>query len=549
MLQQEPSSSTRCRRRRCYCYNYRRCSYNYYRSSSRIFFDVVVIFALSSFNPSTCFRRRFRPRAAPAAASAFLLVSKDDASTAFVVRRRQQVQPQPRSSPASVGRRIVMSSSSLSREALRRRRLVALGLEAPSPPAAAAGAAASTGQNRDNGGGGGGNDSSDRPHRNNKPASKANKPVIDLLDDSSDDDEEEEIAAEVVAAPPAKKQKRVPAGSASRSSGASRTDGAAAAARRHGGDGGGALRFQAATWNVWFGPPSGGNPHVEPRMKELVRLLSEREGEAASPLWFVGLQEVTAESWVPLRRELQARGFSHFVQQRNSAPYYCVLAVRQGGISPAITVQESGWRDYSSTIMGRGFCYARVGAGEGRQALVATTHLESWTGKDYDGARQRQEQLLEWQSFCQKQFREHPNLRAAIFMGDLNWDDERLRKNSKAADPPPTEVLSLPFEDMCIQQHAGATIAPSKTAPNWYTYDAKVNPMLGGSLRRRFDRVLVFGRDSGAVQGICRGVQLLGQQALPGLYFDKHNPWNGSSRSYPTAPSDHFGLCASVHLK
>jgi hypothetical protein len=80
--------------------------------------------------------------------------------------------------------------------------------------------------------------------------------------------------------------------------------------------------------------------------------------------------------------------------------------------------------------------------------------------------------------------------------------------------------------------------------PKYHTYDSKINPMLGGNLRRRFDRCLVFHRNAynnnhdddsnnkkkNSVCSTC-----IGTEAIPSLTFAKFN-------------CDHFGLVTRFSL-
>jgi hypothetical protein len=103
-----------------------------------------------------------------------------------------------------------------------------------------------------------------------------------------------------------------------------------------------------------------------------------------------------------------------------------------------------------------------------------------------------------------------------------------------------------------------------KKGQNWkdagepfdYTYDAKENCMLGGSLRRRLDRCLFLCRrdgDAGAGADDDDGYQVslrkLGQSSIPNLTWNKKNPYNGTTRQVPVAPSDHFGIAVRFQSK
>jgi len=296
--------------------------------------------------------------------------------------------------------------------------------------------------------------------------------------------------------------------------------------------------MQLATWNVWFGPHNGRNPHVPQRMNALVKLLLEKDSHD-KPLWFVGLQEVTEESHPHLERSLSSAGFT-VVPQSNRAPYYCLLCVRSRGPNDP-TVLDAGWVNFSTSCMSRGFCYVRVRLPQSEnQLLVATTHLESYASKDYNGAKERPQQLQEFERYVKDEMATHPELHHAVLMGDLNWDDERRGK-------PPDSPMDKVFET----EHWKDAWLESRPDPKatCFTYDGKANPMLSNKLQRRFDRCLFLSTSKTAHEDVrCVGTQILGTQALPGLFFDKVNPFNGSSKTYPTAPSDHFGLVVSTEL-
>jgi len=400
-------------------------------------------------------------------------------------------------------------------------------------------------------------------------AAKKQPEVVDLLWTDSSDEEEED--SKLPPPRPAKKRQRsgfTPQQLHSKKRGPSSTSSAAAAGIKKApqpssdstpgvGSGESPLRFQIAIWNVWFGLNGQGFPHLNPRMEALTRLIGDQHPQQDKedhnnssgekyPLWFVGLQEVTVESLPLLERGLREEGFNHFVPQSNAfvggGGYFCVLALRKG--FDGLKVLESGWRDYQNTDMGRGFCYARVRVGDGEgggELLVATTHLESWCSPQMTGAEDRRLQLLEWQDFCRQQFARHDDLRACILAGDLNWDDDRKNPTDALV----ADVVTIPHHDAWLQYAQNQKFKGQ--AAKGYTYDCKLNPMMGGNLRRRFDRCLVFPR-SASHRVACTRTELMGREALPGLYFDKTNSYTGQSKTYPTAPSDHFGFCASLEI-
>jgi hypothetical protein len=79
-----------------------------------------------------------------------------------------------------------------------------------------------------------------------------------------------------------------------------------------------------------------------------------------------------------------------------------------------------------------------------------------------------------------------------------------------------------------------------------YTYDGKLNPMLGSNLRRRFDRCLVH---TNAVEDAATEIistLMIGKLAIPNLTWQKYNSWKQTYKETPTAPSDHFGLVTQL---
>jgi hypothetical protein len=153
---------------------------------------------------------------------------------------------------------------------------------------------------------------------------------------------------------------------------------------------------------------------------------------------------------------------------------------------------------------------------------------------------------LEWQAFCRQQEQTSNNsnsnsnsnkpLTTMVLVGDLNWDDERAR----GGPAPNAPLLSLLDNDGDNGDNGGwkdAWKEAGSPKAHQYTYDAKENPMLGGSLRRRFDRC-VWQSKSHKVSRI----ETIGRQALPNLVWNKRNMYNGTSKQVPVAPSDHFGM-------
>ena len=133
-------------------------------------------------------------------------------------------------------------------------------------------------------------------------------------------------------------------------------------------------------------------------------------------------------------------------------------------------------------MQGRGFVHARCRLPNGLVCLVTSTHLESYSGKDYTGSVQRRQQLNAVEDFCNRHI-DSKTADIAIIQGDLNWDDTSRNPN----DPPLDDVLSsVEWKDAWLEtQHLRSTADARKG----YTYDPKLNPMFGGSsFRRRLDR-------------------------------------------------------------
>jgi hypothetical protein len=309
--------------------------------------------------------------------------------------------------------------------------------------------------------------------------------------------------------------------------------------------------FKVATWNVWFGREGDGSPHPAPRMRAIVRMLKEHSTKQ-HPLLFIGFQEVIEPLVEFLFAALDAAGFRVFRQPGST--YGCAVAVDK-----RLEIISHAWIPYSDTIMQRGFYQVRAKlpnkyqTNECPEIVFTTTHLESFAGPHYNGAVQRVPQLQEMEQYCNQQV-SMKSASIAVMTGDMNWDDEKLRGQN--LDPKMSSVLqkSDQWKDAWLKlPSTGETTKKSTNAG--YTYDAKINPMLGGNLRRRFDRCLLRSRkpdaastphDSWKVKSL--NAVLLGQDALPGLTWEKYNPYKKTYSESPTAPSDHFGLVVQIQL-
>ena len=348
--------------------------------------------------------------------------------------------------------------------------------------------------------------------------------------------------------------------------------------------------FQVATWNVWFGPWGDGNPHSNLRMKAIVRLLMEQHQQQPQlPLYCIGFQEVVTETIRPLKSLLQSQSYHWFEQPSRTVPYKCAMAIHTD-----LHILDQGWIPYTNTVMQRGFLYVRAklpscsstnttnhnSNNHKNEIIFTTTHLESYNGKDYNGAPQRLLQIQEMCQFLNDQMEEHSSISVAIISGDLNWDDERRTARSNTTSSDPILLSSIPshwkdtwLEAMQPPLSSSATMATTKRKKSTtktstaalaegYTYDSKLNPMLSGSLRRRFDRVLVCQNhhhpskhSNGSTKTQPSSLQILAPQLLgtqvisPDLTWEKYNMYTRTTRDVPTAPSDHFGYIVTLRLE
>ena len=274
-------------------------------------------------------------------------------------------------------------------------------------------------------------------------------------------------------------------------------------------------------------------------MRALCRILHEQHSSEC-PLLLVGFQEVINPLAPYLTAALQSAGYQWF-RQPGAAVYGCAVAVH-----PSLRVLDHGWIPYHPTVMDRGFLYVRAqlpddpgAAPSEKEILFTTTHLESWSGPQYTGAAQRLLQLQQMEDFCNQQLHSNNNLCLAMMSGDCNWDDERPGR-STPLDSKMSSVLSRGDD----WQDSWLTSSARATKDTCYTYDGKLNPMLSGNLRRRFDRILL--RPKNRVKVLSTA--LLGTDALPDLTWEKYNSWQDTFKTTPTAPSDHFGYLVRLQL-
>ena len=255
-----------------------------------------------------------------------------------------------------------------------------------------------------------------------------------------------------------------------------------------------AHRFQSDHWG-----PAPSPPHTEPRTLRLVTLntwfaeddrAARLQGQLAALQTVrpdvIALQEVTSDlleqllesPW--LRAEYAVPAIPHLPLATHG--YGVFLAVRP-------TVEHFTWHPLDS-VMGRGLLAAHLGDG----TVVGTVHLESMA--PYAQARRQQlAQCTEWLA----------NARAAVLMGDFNFDDTE----------PDAPDLG-PWADLWTALRPGDP---------GYTVDSELNPyrQRRGHTRRRIDRVVV--RDP-SHRWLATSIDRFGTAVLP----DGHHM------------SDHFGL-------
>jgi endonuclease/exonuclease/phosphatase family metal-dependent hydrolase len=347
-------------------------------------------------------------------------------------------------------------------------------------------------------------------------STKKDSQVIDLCESSGSDDEKP--AAKRVARTKTTLKKEAPGTKAS-----ANTQEAKATTN---------MSFQVATYNLWFGTQRDGNPYPNERMQAVADLLL---AQSDPPLYFCAFQEVVHSLDDALFPLLESVGY-RLVRQPLGNPMFLPYGVALA-IHSSLTILDSGWEPYRMSQQDRGFCFARCRLPNNSVCLVTSTHLESWMGKQSTGKGARANQLTAMENFCNEHL-DQGRADLAIMMGDLNWDDA----SQKPTDDRLEDVLSsVEWKDAWLTtNHLRSTVDSKKG----YSYDAKLNPMLGGNLRRRFDRCLV--RTARHVPTNIVSTDLFGTQAISSLFHDYQNPYSGQTRKRPTAPSDHFCLVTQL---
>ena len=285
------------------------------------------------------------------------------------------------------------------------------------------------------------------------------------------------------------------------------------------------------SYNVWFGPPDPEARQVHPQQR--MAAIGHELQSCHENLLVVGFQEVTPnlkDSLAPILTSMNFRLCTQPLGEGMSSSYGVGLA-----ISNQVDIVDVKFIPYSNSCQGRGLLYVQTPTW-----IFATTHLESFMdAQTYNGVIQREAQIRQATLFCEQRMQENPHLQLAMIAGDFNWDDERLRVSKAsggAPNRPLRDVVGPPWTD------AGQ--------PFDYTYDGKENPMLSGNLRRRFDRCIYSDNHKNNKNNnktTKTTLRKLGMKAIPTLTWNKKNPWNGTSKTVPVAPSDHFGIAITFH--
>jgi len=229
----------------------------------------------------------------------------------------------------------------------------------------------------------------------------------------------------------------------------------------------------------------------------------------------VALQEVTPSILRLLRACNFARAFE-WSPPPPDMPYFAMLLTRQGLRAGAFER-----RPFRDSQQGRDLVLCPVDAG-GHRLRVATAHLESYVpGNPNSG--ERQAQLSHALAALEGEGKGRGG-GGAILAGDLNWNE---RTEGAMA-------LGSAWRDSWREACGDAA---------GFTYDCRENPMLGGTLRLRLDRVL---HCLGAGARVL-GARMVGREPIPGACRDFRRR-DGTTGSRLLLPSDHFGLVTDLGL-
>ncbi|GMH79270.1 hypothetical protein TL16_g08086 [Triparma laevis f. inornata] len=218
---------------------------------------------------------------------------------------------------------------------------------------------------------------------------------------------------------------------------------------------------------------------------------------------FVACQELTAgllQHLSPSSSSLYSLHDQQIKQSPNSGvgrdlSYGCAMLFPKTR-APTVT----GTFLFSNSKMVRGLTFGIVD-----NILLASTHLESFNGPNDTGSANRAKQVSEFKEFVQTLVSQNL-VKAAVVMGDMNWDDEKPTKSKRAlGDEAMQNLLGPEWVDAFRNLYSFET-------KDGFTYDGKKNEMLGSYLCRRFDRILLYPAEKVEVSE----AEIVGQEVIPG---------------------------------
>lgn len=193
-------------------------------------------------------------------------------------------------------------------------------------------------------------------------------------------------------------------------------------------------------------------------------------------------------------------------------------------------LEHAHFRPFPGSIMGRGLLLGSALL-DGRRIILATSHLESFVPGEAGIVSQRCAQLKLAGRWLQEEMKRVRAV-AAIFLGDMNWDDK---------DGDPLDHLGDGWKDVW-----GTLGSP---ADRRYTYDGKENGMLAHRYRSRLDRCYLLSAESSTqATVVARSMALVGREQVGDRLITKQRN-NGQTRRLPLFPSDHFGLLVHFDLE
>jgi len=195
--------------------------------------------------------------------------------------------------------------------------------------------------------------------------------------------------------------------------------------------------------------------------------------------------------------------------------------------------------------MSRGLTFQTIQR-NGAVVLVGSTHLESFLsaysndGVEINGSREREAQLMEIREFVARAC-ESGGVDLVIVGGDMNHDDHEKASsatNKHWNDFNVLETLGNGWRDAYIEAAGGGDF-------NWresVTYDGQKNPMLGNSLKARWDRILYFVPASSRVTVSVEQCEVNGKETVAGAERQMKKKVN------PVTASDHYGVRAVFNV-